>query len=343
MLTAILASEQSPALLDRLITTFDGLIESVMKHGRWAVLESILLLLSDISSIRPDLNDEQTRRFRALVDTVGSQDRLRLIEQYLNKTERPDTSGLDSIFRLMPQSSVPAMCAMLGNLANPSHQAMVADLLVVIARDQPDPVLRMLSDRRSTLVRNALGILGKWANPRHADAVEKILRYPDPAVRREAIKTIGVLRPNGNGAKLIALLNDSDEGVRLAAFRLLLSENYTAPYSVWEPIMTAEDFSERPPAEKRNLFHAMRCTAGDDAVPFLTGLLTDRGWTNRRKREELALLAADALGRLATPAAVAALEVGRQKGGSTVKQACTNALAAAAKRAQVPKPSPGAY
>ena len=62
--------------------------------------------------------------------------------------------------------------------------------------------------------------------------------------------------------------------------------------------MTAENFNDREAAEKRNIFHAMRVTTGDDAVPYWAALLTDWGWTNRKKREDLALLAVDALGKL---------------------------------------------
>ena len=73
----------------------------------------------------------------------------------------------------------------------------------------------------------------------------------------------------------------------------------------------------------------MRVTAGDDAVPYWGSLLTDWGWTNRKKREDLALLAVDALGKLGTAAAKAALDTGSKKGTAAVKQACATALSGA--------------
>jgi len=337
ILTAILAAEESPETIDKLIDTFDKLIEAFAQEGQWAVLETVLLLLYEVESVRPDITEEQKRKFRSLSDNMGSPERLGLIEQYLNKPEKPNTGGLNSIFLMMPSTCIPAMCKLLAGLKNPQHQAMLMDVIIVMAKDDPDPVLRSLTDRRPVFVRNILSILVKWANPQHADALEKLFRYPDPGVRRDAVKTLSLLRPKGNGTKLIQLLNDADESVRLATFALLLTGNYTAPYSAWEPIMTDENFSERPPAEKRNLFYAMQCMAGDETVPFLTSLLTDRGWMNRKKREELALLAADALGKLATPAAIEALQTGQLKGGSAVKQACTAALSVAAKQAAVGK------
>ena len=81
--------------------------------------------------------------------------------------------------------------------------------------------------------------------------------------------------------------------------------------------------------EKRAFFVAIKQTAADEAVPYWQGLLTEWSWTNRKKKEELAILAADILGKLATPAALAALEIGEKKGGTAVRQACSAALSAA--------------
>ncbi|HEU5201924.1 MAG TPA: HEAT repeat domain-containing protein, partial [Nitrospira sp.] len=202
---------------------------------------------------------------------------------------------------------------------------------VDLAKETPEIVAKHLSDRRPTFVRNLLSIITRWNNPKLVDNVEKILRYPDPLIRREVIRTMAILKPSGNAAKLVPMLNDPDEGVRLATLKPLLTGNYTAPFAIWEPIVNAETFSEREPAEKRNIFHAMRATAGDEAVPYWTTLLTEWGWTNRKKREDLALMAVDALGKLGTAAALAALDTGTKKGTATVKQACATAIAGISK------------
>ena len=78
----------------------------------------------------------------------------------------------------------------------------------------------------------------------------------------------------------------------------------------------------------------MRATSGDEAVPYWTSLLTEWGWTNRKKREDLALMAVDALGKLGSPAAQAALEAGVKKGTAPVKQACATTLAGDSKHSK---------
>ncbi len=329
MLTAILASEQSPAILTKLLDLWGNLLDSLTAHGKWTVLDSVLGLLHAAAEIRPDLDDDHKKQLAALLDNLDRPERIAMIETYLNKTPNATTEGLPTVLLPMTSSAIPALCTLLANLEMPAHQAIVADALEALAKDQPDPLLRGLSDRRPRYVRNLLAILVKWNNPRVLDSIEKLILYPDLQVRKDVIRAIGILRPNGNGTKLVTLVNDAEESVRLASLKLLLRGHYTAPYSAWSPIVSADTFRDRTLSEKRAVFQAMRATSGDEVIPFFGRLFTEWSWTNRKKKKELASLAAEALGKLATPAAIAALEVGQKKSGAVVRQACTAAIAQA--------------
>lgn len=333
-LTAILSSEQSPDLLDKLFEVYDSILKSLIQDGHWATAEHVLELLSKADAFRSDLTAAHKQKIRHLFEQLGTHEIIALIEKFLNIAEHPHIDGLSAIFFMMQPTAVPALCMLLGNLEQPAHQTLVVNALMELAKSTPDILVKHLTDRRPTFVRNLLLIITRWNNPRLADNVEKILRYPDPLIRREVIKTLAVLRPSGAATKFIHMLNDPDEGVRLAAIKLLLTGNYSAPFSHWEPLVTAETFGDRPPAERRNIFHGIRATAGDEAVPYWTSLLTEWGWTNRKKREELALMATDALGKLGTPAAQVALETGAIKGTSAVKQACATILVGISKHPQ---------
>jgi HEAT repeat protein len=340
MLTAILASEKTPAVLTRLFEVFGIILESMTRQGNWTVLETVLSLLHETEAVRPDVSAEHKQQLTGLFESLGRPDRIKLIETYLNHTPNAITEGLSTLFLLMKPDSVPALCALLASLENLAHQTIVCEALFNLAKEAPEPVLKGLTDKRPTHVRNLLSIVIRWNNPQHADAVEKAIRYPDAQVRKEVVRTLGLLRPSGNGAKLVGLLSDPDEPVRLAALKLLMTGHYTAPFTLWSPLITPEEFHNRTPSEKRAIFQAMRQTAGDNAVPYWQHLFTEWSWTNRQKREELAVLAADALGKLGSPAALAALDVGQKKGNATVRQACATALAMAA-RQQRPKQAVG--
>jgi len=329
MLTAILASEKSPAILTKLFDLWGNILDSLTAQGKWLVLDSVLGLLQTSSEVRPDLGNDHKKQLAALLDNLGRPERMKMIETYLNKIPGSSTEGLPTVLLSMAPAAIPALCALLANLEAPTHQAIVADALVKLAKDQPDHVLRGLSDRRPRYVKNLLAILLKWNNPRFADSVEKLVRYPDVQVRKDVVRAIGIFRPNGNGMKLIGFLTDNEESIRFAALKLLMTGQYKSPYSAWSSLVSAEAFMDRSLSEKRAVFQAMRITSHDEVIPFFESLITERSWTNRKKKEELAVLAAEALGKLATPAARAVLDLGQKKGGAVVRQACTAALAQA--------------
>lgn len=329
MLTAILASEKSPAILTKLLDLWGHVIDALTAQGKWPLLDSVLGLLRTTTEIRPDLSDGHKTQLAGLLDNLARPERMRMMETYLNRTPGASTEGLPSVLLTLTPAAVPALCALLATLEAPTHQAIVAEALEVLAKDQPDHLLRGLSDRRPRYVKNLLAILLKWNNPRFIESVEKLVRYPDVQVRKEVVRAIGILRPNGNGAKLVSFLNDAEESVRLAALKLLMSGQYKAAYSTWSPFVSTDTFMDRALSEKRAMFLAIRATSGDDVIPYFESVLTERSWTNRKKKEELAMLAAEVLGKLATSAGLAVLELGQKKGGTAVRQACSAALAQA--------------
>ena len=327
MLTAILASERSSTVLTKLFSLWGTTIDSLIDHGKWNAVDGMLHLLHDAAEIRQDLGDDLKQQLATMVDNFARPERIKMIETSLNKLPDGTAEGLQPILLSMTPAAVPALCALLANLNSLTHQRIVIETIEILAKDQPDAVLRGLSDRRPHYVKNLLSILLKWNNPRFADAIEKLVRYPDAQVRKEVVRAIGILRPNGNGTKLLSCLNDAEESVRLAALKLLMSGQYKVPYSSWTPLVSADIFMDRTLSEKRAVFQAMRATSGDEVIPFFESLFTEWSWTNRKKKEELAALAAEALGKLATPAALAALGLGQKKGSASVRQACALALA----------------
>lgn len=329
MLTAILASEKSPALLTKLFNLWGTVVDSLLHEGKWTVLENVFSLLHETDAVRPDLDEEHRRQLASLLNGLGRAERVKMIETYLNRNPDADVKGLSTILLLMNTEAVSSLCSLLANVTSSVHQAIVSEALAALAKDHPDSLLRGLSDRRPGYVRNLLSILIKWNNPKFADPVEKLIRYPDAQVRREVVRALALFRPNGNGTKLVSLSTDEDEGVRFASLKLLMSGQYTAPFSLWSPLLSEEGFMDRPISERRAIFQAVRATCGDEAVPYWQGLMTEWAWMNRRKKEELAAIGAETLGKLATPAAIAALSLGAKKGSTAVRQACAAALSQA--------------
>lgn len=332
ILSAVLASEPSPVLLTKLFDVWDHVLEALIRAGQWTMLETVLTMLQEAETVRPDLSDSHKQQVAGLFDGLGRPERLKAIGVHLNRNPQANTEGLITLLLMMKLEAIPGLCSVLATLDTPAHQAVVMEALQTLARDHAEPIIRGLTDKRPTFVRNLLTLISRWNDARFADSVEKALRHPEATVRREALRILSTLRPSGSGVKLVALLSDNDETVRLTAMKVITGGQYTAAFSAWSPFVTADDFYDRSPAEKRAIYQALKHTAADEAVPYWQGLLTEWSWTNRKKKEELALLAAEILGKLATPAAMAALELGQKKGGAAVRQACSAAISFASRQ-----------
>jgi hypothetical protein len=115
MLTAILASEKSPAILTKLLDLWGNVLDSLTAQGKWTVLDSVLGLLHVTAEVRPDLSDNHKKQLAALLDNLGRPERIKMIETYLNKTPNATTEGLPAVLLSMTSAAVPALCSLFSN------------------------------------------------------------------------------------------------------------------------------------------------------------------------------------------------------------------------------------
>ena len=156
--------------------------------------------------------------------------------------------------------------------------------------------------------------------------------HEDKKVRLEALRTLELLRPSGNGDHLVVLLNDPDELVRLSAMNLLRTGQYSTPFSVWDRLVSSKGFLRRPTTEISTVFRIMCQTVGEDAVPYLQHLIMQRLWPKRKKKLEVGVLAAETLAEFAKPSAITALLAGQKRFNRVIRNACKASLEAAMAR-----------
>jgi HEAT repeat protein len=169
-------------------------------------------------------------------------------------------------------------------------------------------------------------VIGKLRNPSLAQSVQPLAAHPDARVRREALKTLTMLGGTGTGNPIVGVLIDPDEGIRLSALSLLKTGKYATPFSAWTPVVTHTDFLDRPLSELRATFEVMTRLVGAECVPYCHQLLTQRLWTNRKIKQYLGALAAEALGQIGTPEAISALEAGKKRFNRVIRNASATAL-----------------
>ncbi|MBI4001766.1 MAG: hypothetical protein HY348_08275, partial [Nitrospira defluvii] len=142
VLTAVLASEQSAAVLTKLFEVWDGVLDVLLRNGQWTVLETVLTLLQDTEAVRPDLSKPHKQQVAGLFEGLASPERLKAIGTYLNRTPHAKAEGLLTLLLMMNKETVPGLCSLLAALEGPVHQAIVMEALQTIAKDNADPIVR---------------------------------------------------------------------------------------------------------------------------------------------------------------------------------------------------------
>jgi hypothetical protein len=333
VLFAILASEQSPALLSKILDVCEEILEKLTRQGNWKLLNQVLGLLHEMERW-PDLSEALRMKLAGLLATPAQPSNIQAMAMVLNPSPQISTDGfLPFLLQLNPAAS-PSLCDLLARLDHQEHRSVVCDALVVLAKDAPEPLVTGLDHRTGPFVKNLVNILTRLGDPRLADSLEKASQHQDSMVRKEVVRAFSLLRPTGNGSPLMAFIQDPDGAIRLSALKLLAGGEYTVPFQAWVPILSGKAFRERSNSEQRTILRAVSRTAGAEAVPYWRQLLVQRLWTKRAHKLELASLAAEALGKIGTPNAISALEAGRKRRNRVIRNACSTALAALEKQSQ---------
>ncbi|WP_447980664.1 HEAT repeat domain-containing protein [Candidatus Nitrospira bockiana] len=338
MLTAILASEQSHVVLDRLLGLFTDILETLTKAGNWKLLNMFVNLLHEAQELCPNLSEEHKSKLGQLFDSLGRPDRLRAIEGALNANAASPTEDLHALLLMLSPAAAPSLCMLMANLKHKVHRMMVCEVLATHAKANPLVLVKGLNDSRWYVVRNLVYIMGKVGGEHLLKHLEPLVRHPDTRVRKEVLRTMKAVSPSGKVDPFVAFLNDPEESVRLSALKIVSAGEYKTAFKTWVPIVTSPSFADRSVSEKRALFHAMRLASGDENVPYWRQLVTRRAWRNRKLHEETAVLAAEALGALGTADAVEALRAGRKRFNRAIRRACETALGAAAAQPDVKAP-----
>ncbi|MEE8330403.1 MAG: HEAT repeat domain-containing protein [Acidimicrobiia bacterium] len=132
----------------------------------------------------------------------------------------------DQIIELMLMLGSPAVRRVLERLAveeDTAARRSLIDLLAVLARDNPTPLLTSLSDDRWYVVRNVVAVLAKTGLPLAAEPIRQATAHADPRVRLEALRGLVRLDSREATPSVLNALGDPEERVRSGAVGLLRS------------------------------------------------------------------------------------------------------------------------
>lgn len=260
-LRGILRSSDNEQDFDETLNLIVDAVEKATNEGqrdRYARLMELLAVEASESS-----NASRRSRLEESLSRVAS---VQLVGDLL-RLPSPESDPLTTrIFELVGGRIVPALATHLADEVDRSRRKALIEMLVMTAPDSPGPVIEGLSDSRWYVVRNFAIILGRIRAPEAVPALERLMQFGDPRVRREAVRAEASTRGAAALPRLVQALSDSDEGVRLQTIAAL---GAIQDPSSTEALIHFASGRARSIAETKDVLTSLRLQRSDAATEYL--------------------------------------------------------------------------
>lgn len=200
----------------------------------------------------------------------------------------------------------------------------VANALTRAGEAAVPAIVSMLKDERWYVVRNMVTILGEIAAISALKPLQQAIWHPETKVRKEVIKSLLKISPQGAESAVIELLGDSDpEVVRQAVYSLGAMRSHLAVKPLVAIVLASDTFLKNIHLKKLAIA-ALGRIGNRQATDVLMDILVTRGWLAPRRWAELKVAAAVALGQIGDETALPLLK--RLAGsGTALGEACADA------------------
>ncbi|WP_224984301.1 HEAT repeat domain-containing protein [Geomonas agri] len=334
--------------LDDVIGILAGIVSEVQELELFADFTAILgnltvnlVLAGDISHALklarfldrlqklPTTEPEQRQLLAAALAAVLSDATVEVLRVALDSAEASiDYVQLKELLLILGIPSLRAICELLGRVEKLKVRKLIVEVLVELGQEKPAVFEPFLSDPRWYLVRNVVLILSLIGTPAALKMILGLITHREPRIRREVLGFLERTSDAKAKTYLLKYLRDESSPLRIKALQVLTRERL--PFAL-KPIMAlagADDFQERPPEEKKEIFLALGELGRESVLPMLREQLLKRYWFQKGNEKESVQLAVLALGRIRNKAALELLEEARgQKKGGEVRSMLDQAIA----------------
>lgn len=256
-------------------------LDALLETERFAVLR----LLQQAIDPGDAATDEAREALEAASAWFGEPD-LCLRAAQLRQAHPDDLAAAGAFLETVPPGVVPELLALLQDERASAPPAILQAIRAQVRKDR-EIFRRCLRDPRPAVRRVALEEAGPLEG---ADTrlVRESTTDPDPGLRARAVRALAQARGDEAGAALSQAVEDPESEVRIAAIHALGLRGGSQSLEMLLRIIVAKDFLQRPPKEKRALFHAAAQASPRDVLPVLARLAEQRGfWPSRERNERI--------------------------------------------------------
>ncbi|NOZ25332.1 MAG: HEAT repeat domain-containing protein [Nitrospirae bacterium] len=276
-----------------------GFISSALDYAiRLGNLEAAVYTLQKIGNESEVATYEEDVRacLEDLKGFIGSDGFVNRISEVLDRGAEFDEELLRKFASLLDKNAIPTFIQILGELKRAQARKAVISILSELGKKDIPSIAKGLQDRRWYVVRNIICILRQIGDASALEHLVRVVRHPDKRVKKEAIRTLGVM---GTGDVLQVLndcMSDEDERVRLTAVRAIGLIGTPVSKKILMERVTDRSFRDKSFNEKKEFFEVLAKWKDDDVVSLMIKTLKRRTFFKRAKNLETRAAAAHGLG-----------------------------------------------
>lgn len=247
--------------------------------------------------------------------------------QALDEATPPPTAPLlEELFVELRPSALEPLAAWLGSASGSPLRTVIDRAAVRLAGAYTSALADLLEHGSDPVVRGALQLVAQLATPAAVPGVARVLRTGDATLRVEAVQVLGAVASPAAMQAVERGIDDGDRDVRVATFRVIAARRHAAALPRLVDAVRRREVRTADLSEKMALFEAFGSICGDAGVGELDTLLNARGLLGAREPTEVRACAARALGLIASPSALAALQRAADTKDVVVRSAVSRAM-----------------
>ena len=256
------------------------------------------------------------RRELLAVSLAGilSESVLQSLKEAIDGGEAVSQKELKELLLIFGLPCLSSICELLGRLETRRMRKVLIEVLIELARDNPEVLATFLADPRWYLVRNLVLVLSLLDHPAALKMIVGLISHREARIRKEVLSFLEHSKDPKAAPYLLKFLRDESSPLRIRTLQILARKR--APFAL-RPVLAltgTEEFKTREIAEKKAVYEALGELGSEQMVPLFREMLLKKHWLRRTISRDSALCAVAGLLKVRHSSARLLLDEARKQG-----------------------------
>ncbi|UCE24696.1 MAG: HEAT repeat domain-containing protein [Candidatus Zixiibacteriota bacterium] len=264
------------------ITICERIMGEFLRLGRLSEASSILEHLKKLETQIRKKKPRWADRLKDAHIAAGSRGRLDILSRSLNTNANINPAELKRYLDNFGWEALAGITALVGQLEQRNHRDAVLSFLSDRSKDNLDLVARGIYDKSMDVVRNAMAILANIGDDKSLSYLSKLVTHQEAEIRMQLVAHLKDCANENVFPVLQKIIKDPNPHIRRAAVNSIVSRHGQAAFDTITSVINDEEFPALEHDDQQSLLCAFSVLGGEKAVAYLMELiLTYNHFRNR--------------------------------------------------------------